>query len=254
MILDKWASDASRLLENLPPDTEVADRAHHLLNKVVERSVEVDADYFNSPRAATLRPVPENGFLVVNKAQLQRSPTALGRMAMSLPGVAFVVYSNNTPSVLALPDHNPNMPLGNGFALLHELEHLTEKEAGLYRPGLKEPFATANLGARERRAYRLNTDMLYALDGSDFNRYLESWPVFFGTTGQEESQSAEISFHDTECPIPANETFAGSMWQEGGSSRQLLQSIGRMSVLERVAADLSPQMVDYLAGNIQVSV
>jgi len=252
MVLDKWVSDASKLAESLPSNTVVADRVRFLLDNLVSRSVEADINYFDSVHPGTTHLVSESSVLVIGKSQLQKSTTSLGRMAMRLPGVAFVAQGNNVPSVLALAEYSPDKPLGNAATLLHEVEHLTEKEAGLFRPGLSEPFATANLGSRERRAYRLNTDTLLALDGSDFNRYLESWPVSFNVTEQEGSQSAEITFHDIECPTPTHETFAYDMWREGGESRQFLQSIGRMGALEQVTINLSPYLTNYLAGSLDV--
>ena len=245
MILDGWVADAEKLALNLPKDSRVASRTDYLLNEVAGRGTEVDQAFFDQPAPISLARIaisPEDTFLVINKQGLGNSPTVLGRLAARIPGIAFVAHGPNLPSVFALPDYDASKPLGNSTLLLHELEHITEREEGL---------TNASLGKRERRAYQLNTSILSNLDGTDFDSFVDGWPVTFEADAS--GQGASISFHDVVCPTPSRETYVYELWQEGGSSQLMLQSIGRMTVLERLAASLPENEIDQLADGLHAS-
>jgi len=252
MNIDGWRADTLSFAALLPPETEVAHRVQYLLSHVIPRFVEVHADVFNRP--VTNHTLPDDRILVVDKEELKSSPTVIGRMARYVPGLAFVAHSSSISSALALPKYDGTTPLGNAEIILHELEHLTEKENGLFIPDLIEPFRTADSGKRERRAYKLNTDILAAVDGSDFVQYVAKWPIVLTTTERDGDLHADLSFEDIECPVPNKETLAYDLWQEGGMSRLLLQSIGRAGAFENVAADLPPHMANHLVGNRQPEV
>ncbi|MDB5185289.1 MAG: hypothetical protein JWN38_1097 [Candidatus Saccharibacteria bacterium] len=243
MILGSWARDAEKLVSYLPSDELVAQRADYLLSQVLPRSVPVKASFFDQTAFPAL---PPNAFLAADRQDLAGSRSKLGQIAVSLPGVAFVAHGEGVPSVLALPVHDPSRRFGNGSILLHELMHITENEVGL---------TTASHGRRERRAYQMNTDILSALDGTDFQTYLDNWPVQFTqsttpVTSQTTQISVDILFHDMTCPVPPKETFAHEMWKEDGTSRQVLQHIGRASVFEKLTMGLEDSLVNILADDL----
>lgn len=244
MIIEGWRRDAEKLVSYLPTDAPVAKRIGLLLRDISPKGVEVGAEMFNGT-AATL-PLSLQPFFIVDRLQLSKTRSTLGQMALALPGVAFVAYGEGLPTVLTLPAHDTAKPLGNASILLHELEHITEREEGLSR---------ASIGAKEQRAYKTNIDILAALDGSDFKAYIDSWPVDFthiktAITPQESNSSANIQFQDTTCPKPPKETFLHDMWNEDGTSRQLLQSIGRAAVFEKLTANLNESLIKKLADGI----
>lgn len=241
MLLGNWTADTESLASRLPAKKAVTARVNYLLGSILPRGHEVDASVFDE-RTKQAISVPENAFLVVDRPALSATRSAWGRKAKTLPGVAFVTHSSTLPSVLVLPTHQPGKVLGNGLILLHELEHVTEKDEGVAFPD--------SLGASERHAYGQNIDILTTLDGSDFNKFIDTWPVTFSTDGTE---CAAITFHDTDCPVPPRGTYAYDLWAENGTSRTILQSIGRMATLELVALGLPEMLVNQLSDTLQRS-
>ena len=241
MILEGWQKDAAQRASYRPADTPVAQRVGQLLHEVSPQGIEVNATIFEGPAARV--PLPVESFFVVDRLQLSMSQTALGRMALNLPGVAFVAHGEGLPSVLTLPTHDADKQCGNASILLHELEHVTEKKQGL---------SMMPIGIRERRAYQTNQDILTALDGSDFQRYIDTWPVDFTHTPALDRgvSSASLAFRDDICPEPPRETFAYDMWKEDGMSRQTLQSVGRAAVFEQLTLGVDEILVTRLADTI----
>lgn len=241
-MLDRWITDTEQLISALPQDSLISSRADYLLDKLLGGCVEVDASVFSAPSFDTPK---GTALLVTRKDLLAEEPSKLGELARRLPGNAFIAHGTGVPSVIALLEHDPGAPNGNGHVLLHEIEHFTELENGLI-------ISSDTLGARERRAYQINTRIMEALDGGDFDRYVDAWPVDFTASSEENSIAAEIRFHDEACPEPPKDTFTHELWREGLKSQQLLQSTGRMAVLEHVAIGLPEALIDQLAGGLQL--
>lgn len=238
MILKGWTSDAERLMAELPPSAAVTERVGFLIGAVLSKGIEVDPAVFDT--ATDLSAKSLDSFLVVNRQELAKGRSNLAKLALMSPGVAFVKYAPNMPSVMALSGHDPTTPKGNALTILHESEHITDKAEGRFRQ---------SLGARERHAYALNAQTLAAIDGSDFQAYIDKWPATF----TRDAFTTEIEFHDMECPEPGKETYAHDVWVEGGNSRQVLRSIGRVTVLEQLAAQSPQHVIDQLVGNGQLA-
>lgn len=228
MNVERWKADAELVAANIPSDSPIIDRVHYLLDQVFARGKVVDHEHFTQ-----LLPLdsPGLGFVITDRDLLRRSPTKLGAMARQLSGVAFVGHGPNVPSVMAIPKHNPYTPFGNGHILLHELEHITEPEAGL--------TGNSTLGQRERRAYATNIAILRSIDGSDFEKYLDNWLVAYTEYIGSTNTAADIKFQEEDCPEPPKETFTHALWDEGDISRRMLLSVGRMGVMENLTTNLS---------------
>lgn len=253
MVLEKWVADTERLATNLPHDNSARQRMEMLAHDIAPHAVPIQPAFFLQDEENSYAP---GTFFTVDRNALRDPGTLEGIRKHALgPALAFVLHAiDESPSVLAIPPYNPDSPVGNALVLTHELEHIAQKQAGLVksRVEMSEIELHTDIGRIERPAYRLNIDALLAADGSDFERYLSNWPVDFSDEHIGLYRATEVTFHDNACPIPPKETLAYTLWQESDSSRQLLQSIGRVAVTERVSTGLPEEFIHRLVGSNQL--
>jgi hypothetical protein len=234
MIIEKYRDDAESLVSAVPTDLPVSYRLNHLTQNVFQYGKEVYPDMLDY--ASTFCTDKET-FYVVERESLDETDSELGELSRSLKGLAFVACAKTLPSVLVLPKHDSTKTLANGLILTHELEHITEKNEGLFG---------ASIGVRERRAYSTNIATAAAIDGTDFTNYINNWPLTYTRA----NGSVDISFHDIDCPEPPKDTFVHDVWREGESSRIFLQSMGRAAAFEAVTSDLPVNVANELADGL----
>lgn len=221
-----WHEDAQTLVDLIPVEAPVRTRAEYLLADVASRGGHLelsvllnhgnllyDGPFFN----------PTTDFIVTEVTETHGvDPNSnLGRLLGNLvtgETVEAVLMNPVVPTML-LPRRQAEQRLGNGIALLHGLQHITEIEDNF--PGPSVTDAMERTGKSERRAYdSINIALFKACDGPAYDEYVSIVPSEITVTPKGNNiYNFQYVFDGLDSTPPPMGTLMRSVWDEGGKSR-----------------------------------
>lgn len=223
MPYEAFVADAQRVVNSIPKDNPVHARAEYLVTDVAQRAFV--ADY---PKSLTLqfygRFDPIRNFVATELPD--RSATTPDTPLLDIVQSSAVAMVLNGDPYLYLMHraHNPATPYHNGMVLLHELEHLTERE-DRFPPDTVTDSLEAT-GLNERRAYKTNEGIYKAVDGdAAYSEYTQSLPFDILIEQLDEETIARtgnqisclpINLEESAAIEPPQDTLLHAVWSEGG--------------------------------------
>ncbi len=252
MAFERYVGDAHELMSSIPYDEPVREQAEYLLNILAGYARQATTTNLIDFKLSegTLEFDPRKNFAVAevpSKELVDPSSPLAGLVNGKI--LEMVIYEPF--KTMVLPPWSTQTRLGNGALILHSLQHIADPQTAMLMHTLHSDQLAEIHGQRERHAYTLQEAILHAVDGSDYDKYVESLPIILDVVPIDDG-THNVSWKIIDLPShePPKDTLTHTMWEEGGMSPAVLAAVGVYSFILSRTKDLPVSKVDRIIGNI----